>query len=98
MIRRLSKGDAGMFVVVQHEIKDAKKFFGAAESVVGDSPKGLKTVQFFPSKDQKKAVCLWEAPSVDAVKDYLEDKIGSVSKNTYYAVDNKVAMGLPVHA
>jgi len=87
-----------MFVVVQHEIKDAKKFFEAAESVVEGSPQGLKTVQFFPSKDQKMAVCLWEAPSVDVVKDYLEGKIGSSSKNTYYAVDSKVAMGLPVPA
>jgi hypothetical protein len=87
-----------MFVVVQHDITNAGAFFGAAESVTGSAPKGVKTVQFFPSNDQKRAVCLWEAPSVDAVKNYLEAKIGSSSKNTYYAVDSKVAMGLPVPA
>jgi hypothetical protein len=87
-----------MFVVVEHDIKNANAFFGSAESVVGGCPKGIKTIQFFPSSDQKRAVCLWEAPSVEAVKDYLEDKISSSSKNTYYAVDSKVAMGLPVPA
>jgi len=87
-----------MFVVVEHQIKNADAFFGAAESVVGGSPEDLKTIQFFPSGDRKRAVCLWEAPSVEAVKDYLEDKIASSSENTYYAVDNKVAMGLPVPA
>jgi hypothetical protein len=87
-----------MFVVVQHDIMNADTFFGAAESVVSSAPEGLKTVQFFPSNDQKKAVCLWEAPSVDSVKDYLEAKIGSSSKNTYYAVNSKMAMGLPVSA
>lgn len=84
-----------MFVVVQHDIKDSNAFFGSAESVVGGAPTGLKAVQFFPSNDQDKAVCLWEAPSVDAVRDYLEAKIASSSRNTYYAVDSKVAMGLP---
>lgn len=87
-----------MFVVVQHDITNADAFFGAAESVVGGAPKGLKTAQFFPSNDRKRAMCLWEAPSVDSVKNYLEAKIGSSSRNTYYAVDSKVAMGLPVHA
>jgi len=87
-----------MFVVVQHDIMNADAFFGAAESVVGNTPKDLKTVQFFPSNDRKRAVCLWEAPSVDSVKNYLEAKTGSSSKNTYYAVDSKVAMGLPVPA
>jgi len=32
------------------------------------------------------------------VKDYLETKIGAISKNIYYAVDSNVAMGLPVPA
>jgi len=87
-----------MFVVVQHDITNANAFFGASDSVVNNAPKGHKTVQFFPSSDRKRAVCLWEAPSVDSVKNYLESKIGSSSRNTYYAVDSKVAMGLPVHA
>ena len=87
-----------MFVVVQHDIMNADAFFGTAESVVNNTPKDLRTVQFFPSNDRKRAVCLWEAPSVDSVKEYLEAKISSSSRNTYYAVESKMAMGLPVPA
>ncbi len=87
-----------MFIVVLHDITNKQAFFGAGEAVVNDAPQGVKSLQFFPSSDGKQAVCLWEATSVDAVKNYLETKVGKSSTNTYYAVDSKVAMGLPVLA
>ena len=87
-----------MFIVVRHDITDQKGFFGAAEAVTKGVPQGLKVVQFLPSTEGKEAICLWEAPSVEAVKGYLEPKTVGMSKNAYYAVDSKVAMGLPVHA
>ena len=87
-----------MFIVVRHDITNQKAFFGAADAIVNDVPQGIKPLQFLPSTDGKQAVCLWEGKSVDAVKNYLETKVGKSSKNIYYAVDSKVAMGLPVHA
>jgi hypothetical protein len=87
-----------MFIVVRHDITDQKGFFGAAEAVTKAVPQGLKVVQFLPSTEGREAICLWEATSVDAVKSYLEPKTTGLSKNAYYAVDSKVAMGLPVHA
>lgn len=87
-----------MFIVVCHDIRNQKAFFGAADAIVKDVPQGVKPLQFFPSTDGNQAVCLWESKSVDAVKNYLETKTGESSKNTYYAVDSKVAIGLPVPA
>jgi hypothetical protein len=84
-----------MFIVVEHEITNKDAFFGAAEQVVDGAPSGTKPIQFLPSTDSKRAVCLWEAKSVDAVKNFLEKKIGKSAKNIYYAVDSKVAIGLP---
>jgi hypothetical protein len=46
------------------------------------------------SKDR--AVCLWEAKSVDALKGFLEPLTGKSSRNTYYAVDSTKAFGLPI--
>jgi hypothetical protein len=46
------------------------------------------------SKDR--AVCLWEAKSVDALKGFLEPLTAKSSRNTYYAVDGTKAMGLPI--
>jgi hypothetical protein len=84
-----------VFIVVQHDITNKDAFFGSAKDVVEGVPQGLKAVQFLPSTDSAKAVCLWEAQSVEAVKNYLEPKIGETARNTYYGVDNKGAMGLP---
>lgn len=85
-----------MFIGVHHKIKNAEAFFGAADSVVKGVPAGLKAIQFVPSTDRKEAFCLWEGKSAKAVEEYLEPKISKMSTNTYYAVDSKVAMGLPV--
>jgi len=87
-----------MFIIVNHDITNQKAFFGAGDAVVNDAPHGIKPIQFLPSTDGKRAVCLWEGKSVDAVRNYLETKIAASSKNTYYEVDSKVAIGLPVHA
>jgi len=87
-----------VFIVVRHNITDQKGFFGAAEAVTKGVPQGIKVLQFLPSTEGQEAVCLWEGTSVDAVKSYLEPKTAGLSKNAYYAVDSKVAMGLPVHA
>ena len=84
-----------MFITVLHDISNQNEFFGKADEVVNKVPEGIKPLQFFPSNDGKQAVCLWEAKSVDAVKDYLEPKIGTIAKNTYYAVNSEAAMGLP---
>lgn len=87
-----------MFIVVRHDITNQKEFFGAAEAVTKGVPPGIKVVQFLPSTEGNEAICLWDGTSVDAVKNYLEPKTAGLAKNTYYAVDSKAAMGLPVHA
>ena len=83
-----------MFVVVEHTITNPDAFFGLA-SRVGEAPSGIKALQFFPSMSKDRAVCLWEANSVDALKGFLEPLSAQSSRNTYYAVDSKKAMGLP---
>ncbi len=87
-----------MFIVVQHNITNKDVFFGAGEAVVSDAPPGIKPLQFFPSTDREQAVCLWEGDSINAVRNYLDQKLGGSSQDTYYAVDSSIAMGLPVPA
>ena len=85
-----------MNVVVQHRITDPEKFFSAnAEEISGGGPPGVQGRQFFPSQDRSAAVCLWEAPSIDALRDYLDPATAGMSENTYFEVDGKRAMGLP---
>ena len=84
-----------MFIVVEHRITDPDAFFGLA-SRVAEAPSGINALQFFPSVSKDRAVCLWEATSVDALKGFLETLSAESSRNTYYAVDTTKAMGLPI--
>lgn len=84
-----------MFIVVEHTITNPDVFFGLA-SRVSEAPAGINAIQFLPSVSKDRAVCLWEAKSVDALKGFLEPLSGQVSRNIYYAVDNTVAIGLPI--
>ena len=83
-----------MFVVVEHTITNPAVFFALA-SKAAEAPSGIKALQFFPSMSKDRAVCLWEANSVEAVKGFLEPLSAQSSRNTYYPVDSTIAMGLP---
>ncbi|TRZ98400.1 MAG: hypothetical protein D4R80_05205 [Deltaproteobacteria bacterium] len=84
-----------MFIVVEHAISNPDAFFGVAQKV-SEAPSGLNALQFLPSTSKDRAVCLWEAKSVDALKGFLEPLIAQSSRNTYYTVDGTAAMGLPI--
>ena len=86
-----------MFIVVEHTITNPDVFFGLAARVA-EAPAGIKPLQFFPSMSRDRAVCLWEAHSVDALKDFLEALSAESSRNTYFTVDTTKAMGLPTLA
>jgi hypothetical protein len=86
-----------MFVVVEHTITNPGVFFGLVPRVA-EAPSGIKGLQFFPSMSKDRAVCLWEANSVDALKGFLEPLSAESSRNTYYTVDSTRAMGLPTLA
>jgi hypothetical protein len=49
----------------------------------------------FPNIDRSIAVCLWEAESLQAVKDFLETHLGQISINDYFEVAVEDALGLP---
>jgi hypothetical protein len=40
-------------------------------------------------------VCIWEAASVDALRNLLEPLIGRTSRNEYFAVENRERFGRP---
>ena len=83
-----------MYIVVEHIIAKPDVFFGLADQVT-KSPSGITPLQFLPSTGKDRAVCLWDAKSVDALKGYLDSLTGQSSRNIYYAVDSKMAIGLP---
>ncbi len=84
-----------MFISVIHRISDPVAFRATAASAANDIPHHIKLHQTVTSKDGSTAICLWEAASVDDVRDLLEPLFGRVSKNEYILIDPASSMGLP---
>jgi hypothetical protein len=86
-----------MYVVVHHRIKDAQTAFSRGENLLEGkgAPPGVRGLQFYPSQDQSAVTCLWEADSVDEVREYVDSTLGDSSENSYFEVDAKQARGLP---
>lgn len=82
-----------MFIVAQHQISNPAKFWETVKAA--KMPEGVKIVSTLPNSDGTRAVCLWEANDLSAVKNIVESAVGQFSKNEYFSVEAKNAMGLP---
>jgi len=78
-----------MYVEVIHRFTDPQTAFARGERLIKNegAPEGVRGLQFYPAKDGSMATCLWEAPSVSAVQDYVDGTLGDASDNTCYEVD-----------
>jgi hypothetical protein len=87
------------FIVAVHDVSDPKRWWGGAAEA-GDPPEGVTLHSTYPRKDGARATCLWEADSVNAVREYVDAFGGDASHNDYFEVDEKhdFALGLPAHA
>jgi hypothetical protein len=84
-----------MYVVAKHRIKDPERFFSLSQEAAEQAPADVCGRQFCPSRDRTEAVCLWEAHSVEAVRNYLDTLTGAASDNAYFEVSTEHAIGIP---
>jgi hypothetical protein len=80
-------------VAVIHSISDPDKFWGSADE--SEMPEGITLHSALPNGDGSRAVCVWEAESLDDVKQLVEDTVGDVSDNEYFEINAQNAQGLP---
>jgi hypothetical protein len=85
--------EPAMYIVANHTISNPEKFWGLAKST--PIPPLLKLHCVFPSTDGAKGTCLWEAQSVDAVKQFVETLTSAFARNEYMIIESANAMGLP---
>ena len=81
-----------MYIIIEHEITNPT-FWEAVQKT--EIPSNLKLHQVLPNGEGTKAVCLWEASTLNKVREFVEETVGEVSNNTYFAVDAEKALGLP---
>lgn len=85
-----------MHIVVHHRITDREKFLATdPQDIAGNAPAGANIRQFLPARDASAADCLWEAQSLDGLRDYLDPATRGVCQNTYFLVASESAIGLP---
>lgn len=89
-----------MIVGIYHNISNPQKFGEVVTTIDGlikesRLPKGIKALTFAPSKDGRKAFCLWEADSTSSLRSFLEPYTGTVARNDYFEVDTQKAENLP---
>ncbi|MCX5796820.1 MAG: hypothetical protein NTY77_15100 [Elusimicrobia bacterium] len=87
-----------MYILVTHQIKDAKAFFEKGSSLVKKVPQGLTPHLFLPDKKMSSAICVWEADSVDRLQNYMDKELGLCSVNECTEIDAAKAMGLELLA
>lgn len=83
-----------MFVAISHEIHDQEVFKHKANAMA-PPPDSLRRHQFLIAPDLSRATCLWEAPSVDDLRDYINPALEPASTQTYFPVHEEHAIGLP---
>ncbi len=89
-----------MYVSVHHTITDSQKWDQITKKMTtmveqGQLPQGLKGLMYLPGTDGRKADCLWEAQSVDALRTFLDREIGTAARNDYFQINSEAAFGLP---
>ena len=77
-----------MHVGVIHRISDPEAFEQAEQKALeAGLPEGLGLPVRAATHDHSTAICIWEGPSVDAVRDVVESTVGEYSQNEYHEVE-----------
>ena len=87
-----------MLVIAHHHIFDTEKFWSTTKAAEENPPVGFKLHLVYPSKNMKIGTCLWEVPSIGAIQQFLNEKVGSASTNFCYPVNHQASIGLPASA
>ena len=82
-----------MYIMVQHTISEPAVFWNAAAPTAAPPP--IKLHHTFPTPDGTRAVCIWEADSVDTLRNFMEPVVGRVSRNEYFPVENREGIARP---
>jgi hypothetical protein len=78
-----------MYVVVVHRFTDTPAAFARGAKLIKNegAPAGAHGLQFYPARDGSGATCLWDAPSVEGIQQYVDTTLGDASVNTCFEVD-----------
>jgi hypothetical protein len=76
-------------VVAIHRINDPQGFQEAIQRETGGGPPpgGFELPLQLVAEDGKTQVCLWDGPSVEAVKELVDDTVGEFAENEVFGAE-----------
>lgn len=84
-----------MFIIADHFINDPDAFWSTVKAKMNDIPSELHLHAVYPSSDMRRAVCVWDAETVDAVDRFLTQTFGDIVRNECYRINAEAAIGMP---
>jgi hypothetical protein len=85
-----------VYAIAIHTISDPEKFWAGAQSL--EVPSGLTLHSTIGNEDGTKAVCVWEADSVDSIRGFVDPATEGLSTNEYFQANEQYSVGLPARA
>ncbi len=77
-----------MYVGAIHRVSDPEGFTKAeGEAIAAGLPDGFSLPIHAATPDHAVGICIWEGPSVDAVRDLVESVVGQYSENEYFEME-----------
>lgn len=90
-----SRRENSMYILVQHSVSDPAKVWPRAQQNLANIPSSMKLHHSIPTPDGRKAVCIWEASSIDTLQKVLDPMLGPEARNEYFEVVNKEGVAMP---
>ena len=82
-----------MHIVAIHEVSDPEQFWQKAQET--EIPSGTTLHSTLPNEDGSRAICVWEADSIDPVRSFIDENVGDISRNEFFEINAQNAQGLP---
>ena len=76
-----------MHVAVIHRISDPDGYQRVLQEAGDSFPEGLELPYQFASEDGRTMLCVWDAPSVDAVREFVDGAVGDYAENEVFAAE-----------
>jgi hypothetical protein len=74
-----------MYVTAIHHVSDPQGFTKAEdEAIAAGLPEGFSLPIHAATHDHAVAICIWEGPSVESVRELVESVVGPFSENEYF--------------
>ena len=80
-----------MYVITIHTVSDPDAFWSGKLNL----PEGTELPIVVPSADGTHGVCVFKSDSVNTVRNLVDSATRAISRNEFYAINERNALGLP---